>query len=307
MEEITILDIEPVFRYGLSTLVLLVIVFILRAGLHHSILERSTLRGDTRRRWAVNIRNTLVFFSVVGLFFIWAPHLQTFAVTFLAIAVAFVIATKEFLDCLIGSMFRTVSNAYSIGERIEINGIRGNVVDHNFLTTTLLEIGPGQTSHQYTGRALVIPNSLFLKHSLTNETYSKDYRLHIITVPLHTDEDWELAVRILLEVANEECDSYLQEAKRKMKALEGKAWLDAPSVEPRVSIQLPEPGYINLLLRVPCPTAFPSRLEQAILKKFLSRFHFGKKIPSGNTFNNTTETTFPNQIEKVVPVFDNVS
>jgi small-conductance mechanosensitive channel len=55
-----------------------------------------------------------------------------------------------------------VTKAYAFGDRIENAGIRGNAVDHNALTTTILEIGPGQTSHQYTGRTMVIPNSFFL-------------------------------------------------------------------------------------------------------------------------------------------------
>lgn len=299
MEFFTVLSVESLFRFGLSTLILLLLIFILRVGLHHSILEGVELAGDTRRRWSVNIRNILVFASLVALTFIWAPHLQNTAVSLLAFALAFVIATKELLDCLIGSIFRTASRAYSIGARIEINGIRGNVVDHNFLTTTLLEIGPGQTSHQYTGRAMVLPNSLFLRYPLTNETYIKDYRLHIITVPLSIKDDWKLAETILLEAAHEECQAYLQDAKKKMKALEGKVWLDSPSVEPRVTVQLPEPGQITLLLRIPCPTSFPSRLEQAILKKFLTKFHFGQKFHIPSAIENTIEPALQNQIETV--------
>ena len=300
------LPLETLVLYGLSTLVLLVLMFVLRSGLHHSILEGLEIRGETRRRWSVNIRNALVFFSIVGFIFIWFPHLQTFAVSLIAFALAFVIATKELLDCLIGSIFKTASRVYSIGSRIEINGIRGNVVDHNFLTTTLLEIGPGQTSHQYTGRAMVIPNSMFLRHSLTNETYSKDYRLHIITIPLSTDDNWKLAESILLETAQEECHSFLQEAKRKMKELEGKVWLDAPSVEPRVTIQLPEPGKINLLLRIPCPTSSPFRFEQAILKKFLSRFSYVPRFSVQRTANFPTDSMFSKNVENVVTGHDNL-
>ncbi|GJL54877.1 MAG: hypothetical protein NPIRA02_20090 [Nitrospirales bacterium] len=196
-------------------------------------------------------------------------------------------------------MFRTASRAYSIGARIEINGIRGNVVDHNFLTTNVLEIGPGQTSHQYTGRTMVIPNSLFLRHSLTNETYMKDYRLHIIRVPLSIYDDWKLAENFLLEVAHEECQIYLQDAKKMMKALEGKVWLDAPSVEPRVIVQLPEPGQITLLLRIPCPTSFPSRLEQAILKKFLTKFRFGSQSHAQHTVDLAIEPAFQNDTETI--------
>ncbi|MCA9473745.1 MAG: mechanosensitive ion channel family protein [Nitrospirales bacterium] len=291
--------IETLFRLGLTACILVLIGLILRAGLHHSVLERSRLSGDMRRRWSVTIRNTLILISIVGLAIIWAPQLQNFAVSLIAIAVAFVLATKELLNCLIGSFFRTASNAYSVGDRIEINGIRGNVVDHNFLTTTLLEIGPGQTSHQYTGRAIVLPNNQLLNHSLTNETYSKDYRLHVITVPLSTDDDWRLAEHLLLKAAQEECQPYLQEARKKMKALEGKAWLDTPSVEPRVTIQLPEPGHIHLLVRIPCPTPFPSRLEQAILKKFLNQFSYAPRFSGSTPMPSSIELMHSDNFEQI--------
>jgi small-conductance mechanosensitive channel len=269
---------EVFLRYGLSTVFLVLIIIIVRMGIHHSLFRSTELPAETRRRWAVNLRNGLLLLFLLGMIFIWAPQLQTFAVSVFAVAVAFVLATKEIIDCLSGSGLRTLTKAYTLGDRIEIGGIRGNVVDHNALTTTVLEIGPGQTSHQYTGRAMIFPNSFIFDHPITNETYTKKYRLHIVTVPLSTDDDWKTAERLLLQAGEEESAPYINEARIYLKNLEGKLWLDAPSVEPRVTIQLPEPGRINLLLRVPCPTQYPSRLEQAILRKFLSEFSFAPRM-----------------------------
>ncbi|MBA3613640.1 MAG: mechanosensitive ion channel family protein [Nitrospirales bacterium] len=283
MEEIVDTTGNMVIRYGLSTFFLFLIIFIVRMGIHHSLFRATELSVETRRRWAVNLRNGLLFLFILGMIFIWAPQLQTFAVSVFAVAVAFVLATKEIIDCLSGSALRVLTKAYSLGDRIEIGGIRGNVVDHNALTTTVLEIGPGQTSHQYTGRAMVIPNSFIFDHPLTNETYTKKYRLHIVTVPLSTDDDWKTAERLLLQAGEEEAAPFIDEARIYLKKLEGKLWLDAPSVEPRVTIQLPEPGRINLLLRVPCPTQYPSRLEQAILRKFLAEFSFAPRLMTQET------------------------
>jgi small-conductance mechanosensitive channel len=268
---------EVFIRYGLSTFLLVLILFIIRLGIQNTLFRSTELSVETRRRWAVNLRNGLLFLFILGMIFIWAPQLQTFAVSVFAVAVAFVLATKEIIDCLSGSGLRMLTKAYTLGDRIEIGGIRGNVVDHNALTTTVLEIGPGQTSHQYTGRAMIIPNSFIFDHPLTNETYTKKYRLHIITVPLSTDDDWKTAERLLLQAGEAEAAPYIEEARSYLKRLEGKLWLDVPSVKPRVTIQLPEPGRINLLLRVPCPTQFPSRLEQAILRRFLSEFSFAPR------------------------------
>jgi small-conductance mechanosensitive channel len=278
MDDLTNLANEEMLIYVLSTAILVLLVVIIRMGIHHSLFEGADLSVESRRRWGVTIRNILLALFILGIGFIWAPKIQPFAVSLLAIALAVVLATKEIITCISGSILRMVTKAYSLGDRIEIGDIRGKVVDHNALTTTLLEIGPGQTSHQYTGRAMTFPNSFLFNHSLTNETYTKKFRLHIITVPLSTDDNWKIAEQLLLKAGREEAGPYIEEARTYLKKLEGKLWLDAPSVEPRVTIQLPKPGQIHLLLRVPCPTQYPSRLEQAILKKFLAEFHFAPRF-----------------------------
>jgi small-conductance mechanosensitive channel len=209
---------------------------------------------------------------VTGLVFIWFHELSTFAVSLVALAVALVLATKELILCLSGTALRAGTNAYTLGDRIEIAGTRGNVVDQNLLATTVLEIGPGHTSSQYTGRAVIFPNSLLLSHPVVNETYMKEFTVHIMNIPLTIRDDWHGAERLLLDIAKEECAPFVDEAQHHIKQLEGKAWLDAPSVQPRVSIQLPEPGRINLLLRVPSPSHRTSRIEQAILRRFLQAF-----------------------------------
>ncbi|MGH7184720.1 MAG: mechanosensitive ion channel domain-containing protein, partial [Pseudomonadota bacterium] len=211
-------------------------------------------------------------------FFILANELRAFAVSLVAIAVAVVLATKELILCLSGTALRIGANAYTIGDRIEINGVRGNVIDQTFLATTILEIGPGHVTSQYSGRAVVFPNSLLLAHPLINETYMKDYIVHIMTIPLAVTDDWQAAEKILLGVADEACQPFLDKAARHMKELEGKNWMDVPSVKPRVSIQIPEPGRVNLLLRIPTPAHRTSRLEQVILRRFLLAFRGSGRI-----------------------------
>lgn len=241
----------------------------MRAILVRAVLKSQSLAVESRRRWVVSIRNTIASIFVVGMIFIWAHQLSTFAVSLVAIAVALVLATKELLLCISGSVLRIGANAYSLGDRIQIAGLRGNVVDESLLATTVLEIGP---SHQYTGRAVVFPNSLLISSPLINETYMKKYIIHVITIPLTINDDWKAAEKVLLEAARAECGPFMEEARRHMKQLERENWLDAPSVEPRVNIQLPEPGCVNLLLRIPTPAQRPSRVEQMILRRFLSTF-----------------------------------
>jgi len=185
-------------------------------------------------------RNTLFLLFLVGAVIIWFEQLRTLAAAVVVIAVAFVLATKEVWLNVTGFLFRAGTHFFSIGDRIEVGDLRGDVIDQRFTGTTILEIGPGTKSHQYTGRAVFIPNSKFLSSPVTNETYMKDFVFHIITVPIKADADWQKAEEALLKAANEVCAPYLEKARSYMKGLERQYSLDAPGVEPRVQIQLPE-------------------------------------------------------------------
>jgi hypothetical protein len=88
MDEILNTSPEIVIRYGVSMIVLILIVIVIRMGIHHSLFQGTDLPVVSRRRWASTIRNILLVIFILGIGFIWAPKIQTFAVSLLAIALA---------------------------------------------------------------------------------------------------------------------------------------------------------------------------------------------------------------------------
>lgn len=259
---------------GIITSALFIIVMIvIRFILYRVIARRNELTVEGKRRWRINVRDGVLLLLIVGLVFIWANELTTFALSVVAIAVAFVIATKELILCLSGSVLRAGSDMYRIGHRIEITDIRGDVVDYNLLTTTLLEIGPGKNNHQYTGRAIMFPNSMLLTNSVVNETYMGEYVVDILNIPLTLGNDIRKAESILLDAAYTECSQFIEEARFFLKKMEKEEWLDTPSVEPRVTIEYHDAGKINLLLRFPTPVKRKGRIQQAIIRRFIDSFH----------------------------------
>lgn len=256
---------------GLKSLLWLVLLLISRVLIVRWISRNHALSMETKRRWVVTTRNWIVFSFLLGLAVIWAHELQVFAVSMVALAAALVLATKELLLCWSGAALRVAGKVYSVGDRIQIAGYRGVVLDHDAFATKLLEIGPGQTTHLYTGRVTIFPNSLLFTTPLIKENPAQEYGLYTITVPLRGEEDWQEAEQRLLAAAKAECEPFMQEASRHMKLLEETDLLEAPSPEPRVTIQLPEPGRISLVLRFPALDRGRSRVEQAILRRFLTR------------------------------------
>lgn len=146
------------------------------------------------------------------------------------------------------------AGVYGVGDRIQLGTYRGVVLEYDVFATKLLEIGPGQTSHLYTGRTVVFPNSLLFGNPLIKESPSQEYGLYVLSVPLQSTDDWQAAEQALLNAAKVECASFMDQMGRQMKLLEQRNLLEAPSPEPRITIQLPEAGRIHLVLRFPAPT-----------------------------------------------------
>jgi len=155
-----------------------------------------------------------------------------------------------------------------------VKDFRGDVVDQNLLTTTLLEVGPGKLSHQRTGRMTVIPNSLFVSEAVINESYTHDWVLHVFTVPFKREENWKLAKQAILDTANQYCAPYLEDVRRYMKKKSEQRGLESPSVDPRVTLQVATAGEIHLVVRIPVKAGKRSFIEQSILTDVFVNYSF---------------------------------
>lgn len=118
---------------GLSSLIYLAAILILRVALVRAVRHQESLPVENRRRWLVIIRNVLFFIAVSGLVFIWANEVRGFAVSLVAVAAAIAIATRELIICVSGAVLRAGTNAYSVGDWIELGGTRGHVISCNLL------------------------------------------------------------------------------------------------------------------------------------------------------------------------------
>lgn len=267
---------EKMLNLLISTAILIITILILRS-LAARFIRRSISSPELRRRWLVQSRNGFILLLLLGIILIWGEELRALALSIVAIAVAFVVATKELILCVTGSILKSGARSFNIGDRIQIKDFRGDVIDQNLLATTILEVGPGRLTHLRTGRMIVIPNSLFVSEPVINEDFTRDYILHVFTVPFRREDDWRTARQVFLESAKRHCQPYLQEARKHMERLSKQEGLDVPSVEPRVTIQVPDADKIHLVIRIPTRPEQRNYIEQAILSDVFGSHNFGAK------------------------------
>ena len=120
----------PVREEVVESVLMVMALLVLRGVLLNLYLRRHPHYSiEEKRRSLVLSRNLTLILTIFGLAVIWATQIQTLALSMFAVAAAIVVATKELIMCLSVSILRSVTKQYSVGDYIEVNGLRGRVVD----------------------------------------------------------------------------------------------------------------------------------------------------------------------------------
>lgn len=250
-----------------ATVVIICAVVLANIAISAALRSRTWLSRETKLRGSVFWRNFSLLLALLALLFIWRAELRAAALSLAALSVALVLAGKELLTSIIGYVHRTTTGSFRFGDVIDINGVKGEVIDQTLLSTTMLEMNE---EHQFTGRLVQFPNSFFVLHPVRNFSSLGEYQLGILTVPLPTGADVERARTMLEKVAREVCAEYVAPTGRALRELEGEQFVVMPSAEPRVTVRLPDAGKIVLALRYPCRSDQRTRTEQEILVRYLA-------------------------------------
>ena len=256
------------------SLILIVLLVLLRSFILQVIIKtHPDMKLEDKRRWSVNMRNTVIFCSIFGLVLIWARELQSFALSIVAFAAALVLATKELIMCFSGSLFRATSQSYSVGDVIEVGPYQGRVVDINIFTTTLAELGPHGMSHRMTGKMIKLPNSLLLTYPVIRDNDLGVFILDTILIPVPYSVDPVRAERVVIEATNRYTQPYLREAELSINVQEIEKLLDTPSIEPRITMVPIDDKQYKFVIRVAIPKEQRNRIEQEIFRDFMFGCH----------------------------------
>jgi len=234
------------------------------------VMSRNQNR-ETERFWQLTFRHLAAIGFVVGVLIIWKSELHSVFLALGAATAGFLLTFREHWLSLLAFWIRVVKHQYSLNDFIEVDGVRGKVIDITWLTTIVAESVPEKVGTIYSGRVIHIPNSRMLLAPLTVDNLTDEYTLHIITLPLPRGAKPLAAEAILLEVATRHCEPYFGEAQKHLNLLAEEKALEISSVEPRSFLSVAEEGAVTIRLRIIVPETRVGRLHQAILHEFFEK------------------------------------
>jgi small-conductance mechanosensitive channel len=198
-----------------------------------------------RRKFFTTI---IAFAAGIVIAILWAHTLKQKGTMIGLIGAGLAIALKEPLLSLAGRLAIFTGHMYNAGDRIELQRMAGDVIDIGFFYTRLLEIGSWITADQYSGRILLIPNSMIFGTPIMNYTQHLSLIWDEVVLPITYQSNMESAVSILAEVGTQYTREFLQNAEHDLEQMRHQFLVPQLEVKPVVYVKVTS-NWLELTMR----------------------------------------------------------
>ena len=198
--------------------------------------------------------------------------------TFLGLTSAgLAIALHDTIANLAGFIFIETRKPFRVGDRVEINGHQGDVIDIRLFQFSIVEVGNWVDADQSTGRIIHVPNNMVLKHPTANSHVGFEYIWNEVPILITFESDWKKAKQIMIDILQEKTESLSQGAQNQIRRAARKYLIVAGKLTPTVYTSVKDSG-IMLTMRYLVNPRMRRGTEQKIWEEILDAFEKEDRI-----------------------------
>lgn len=249
----------------LFTLVLFAAVFLLRAAALW--LVRRVLAGQPEssgRFWSrQGVQLVTAIVLLLGILSIWIDKGTNLTTGLGLVSAGLAFALQQVITAVAGYFVILRGDVFTVGDRITMGGVRGDVIRLGFIKTTVMEMGQPPSvqaadpavwvhSRQYTGRLVTVSNGKIFDDPVYN--YSRDfpYLWEEIALPISYDDDRVKAEEILLAAARTHAQPVAEMCQGALSEMQKRYAVQNADLEPAVYYRLTD-NWLELSLRFVVP------------------------------------------------------
>lgn len=226
---------DPVFgKLIVSAIVIVIAIIAVR------IANRGAARliEDNEARYRVRKLITLLAYLVVlvTIAVVFSSQFRTLTVALGVAGAGIAFALQEVIASVAGWIAVLFGTFFRVGDRVQLGGIRGDVIDIGVLRTTLMECGQWVNGDLYNGRIVRVANSFVFKEPVFNYSADFPFLWDEFTVPIRYGSDYRLAREIVLRILHDEVGEYAEQAKQSWRRVVTKYRIENARVDPMVTL-----------------------------------------------------------------------
>jgi small-conductance mechanosensitive channel len=217
------------------------------------------------------------------------------AATVLGFAAAGVaVALQNVILSIAGYFFLIGRFGIKVGDRVQIGGVTGDVIDIGLVKLSLMELGGTGTHREPTGRVVVFSNAIVFQPSgnFFKQAPGTSFVWNEVRLTLAPDVDYRLAEKRLLDAVDEVFARYRDRVMRDYRHLERDLNLMLETPKPQSRLQLSQAG-LEIVIRYPAETYSAPQITDEISRRLLDAINRepGLRLVPQATANIQTQTT----------------
>ena len=175
-------------------------------------------------------------FSIIIITIVYSNKLGglTIALGLAGAGIAF--ALQEIIASFAGWLAILFGGFYKTGDRVQLGGIKGDVMDIGILRTTIMEVGQWVDGDLYNGRIVLIANSFVFKEPVFNYSGDFPFLWDEIKIPIQYGSNYAKAKVLFVEIAKKTVGDLTDKSQQQWNLLQKKFMLENAQSEPMVSI-----------------------------------------------------------------------
>jgi len=209
---------------------------------------------------------------VSSLAIIWTPGQRELLTLLTVIGAGLLISMREGVFSIACWFYIAFRSPYQVGDRIEVNGLKGDVVDIRLLHTLLMEVDGWAYGENSTGRLVSFPNFFNLLHPVYNHSAGFSFVWNEWKIVLAPDSDWQRVRDFLQEMADTTSEPVAIQAKHELDKMTREYLVHFSILTPFVFMSV-EPKGIGLTLRYLCDVRKRRGTEHALTTELIGFLH----------------------------------
>lgn len=176
------------------------------------------------------------FFSIILIAITFSDKLGGFTVALGVAGAGIAFALQEVIASFAGWLAIMLGGFYKTGDRVQLGGIKGDVMDIGVLRTTIMETGQWVDGDLYNGRIVLVANSFVFKEPVFNYSGDFPFLWDEIKIPIQFGSNYKKATEILEKCGKEIVGNLSEKSKEKWTVLQEKYKLENAQTDAMVSL-----------------------------------------------------------------------
>jgi small-conductance mechanosensitive channel len=192
---------------------------------------------------------TVVFVGgVLYLIILWGRLIPSHGTFFGLLGAGIAIALKEPLLSIAARIAIFAGRIYDAGDRIEINGHSGDIIDVGIFYTRMMEIGNWIHGDQYSGRILQFPNAQVFGAGVFSYTRDFPYIWDEVELDLVYESNIDAAIKLMLDAGTKYTQDFLSSAQEKLGRMQQYFLVPDFELKPQVYVRVTT-NWVGLSMR----------------------------------------------------------